>query len=175
MSTQSNKSEPGHLLPVVETRRSFLEKCMAALAGATIVGIVSPLMQGCEPSTVPTPPSGNTGGTGSSGGSGNEIVFDVSALTADGQVLATTTKGPDGFKIMLVRKSETAYNALSMRCTHQGCDVDDQLVAGKITCFCHGSQFDLDGNVTKSPATAPLRSYGTTYDPNTKKLTVRLQ
>jgi Rieske Fe-S protein len=143
-------------------RREFLRVCTNLLAGITIVGIAAPIFTGCEPSNVPTatgtpPPPGNDN-NGSTG-----TAFDVSSLTGDGQGLVTQTKGPDGYRIVIVRLSADQYTALSMRCTHEGCSVNPPS-GGQITCSCHGSQFELNGAVKRGPATQPLKTYQTTYD-----------
>lgn len=155
-------------LPELPSRRSFLEQCAGMLGGLTLIGVVAPVLTGCEPtSTGPV----NTGGTGS----GNTLTFDVAALANVGDALATTSKGPDGFTIMLTRLSEAEFAALSMRCTHESCVVDgNPAVNGPITCFCHGSRFGLDGTVINGPAASPLKRYTAAYDPTTKKLTVTL-
>lgn len=42
------------------------------------------------------------------------------------------------------------------RCTHLGCKLN-HIAADRISCPCHGSQFDvLTGNVLKGPAARPL-------------------
>lgn len=61
--------------------------------------------------------------------------------------------------ILLVKKSETEYKALYMKCSHE----DEILTATNTGLFCsaHGSAFDLDGSVQKEPATKPLRKFKT--------------
>lgn len=63
------------------------------------------------------------------------------------------------YDVLLVKKSETEYKAIYMKCSHQ----DQILVASKSGFFCsaHGSTFDLDGNVTKEPAINPLTTFNT--------------
>jgi Rieske Fe-S protein len=63
------------------------------------------------------------------------------------------------FDIVLVKKSDTSYNAFELKCTHQ----DNPLTATQTGFFCpsHGSAFDLDGKVTQEPAPAPLKKYTT--------------
>ena len=169
---QGSMMEKSGELPVLQSRRSFIERCAGMLGGLMVVGIVSPILTGCEPTSNGPVSSGNTGGTT---GSGNTLVFDVSALANDGESLATTSKGPDGFTIMITRLSATEYAALSMRCTHEGCSVDDRPAKnGPINCFCHGSAFGLDGHVINGPATAPLKRYTATHDAATSKLTITL-
>jgi len=149
-------------LPILETRREFIQRCIGSLAGITIIGTVAPLLAGCEISELkaPTP-------------SGNEVTFDVSSLTQDNQGLVTSQNGPDGAPILLVRLTTTEYVALSMRCTHEGCTVNPPM-ADAITCICHGSVYTLTGKVVQGPAPADLHNYPLTYDAASGKVTVTL-
>ena len=167
-STSNDSARP----PEFPSRREFIGRCAGMLGGFTLIGVVAPVLTGCEPtSTGPVNTGGNTGGTSN----GNTVVFDVAALVNVGDALATTSKGPDGFTIMLTRLSATEFAALSMRCTHESCIVDDTPQQnGPITCFCHGSRFGLDGAVINGPAAAPLKRYAATHDATTNKLTVTL-
>jgi Rieske Fe-S protein len=64
-------------------------------------------------------------------------------------------------------------SALSMRCTHKGCEVappDD----GIMICPCHDSRFDLSGAVAKPPATTPLKRYQTTYHADSRVVIIAL-
>lgn len=58
--------------------------------------------------------------------------------------------------------------ALSLICTHAGCDisVDGAVSSGSIQCFCHGSVFDGEGNVVRGPASRPLPHLVVTTDAN---------
>jgi Rieske Fe-S protein len=68
------------------------------------------------------------------------------------------------FDILLVKKSDTEYLALLMKCTHR----DNPLNATKDGLYCpaHGSRFDLNGDVLQEPATRPLKRYATSLDQN---------
>jgi Rieske Fe-S protein len=48
--------------------------------------------------------------------------------------------------------------ALSLICTHAGCDMSQNgsVSFGRIDCGCHGSIFDGQGNVQRGPANQPL-------------------
>jgi cytochrome b6-f complex iron-sulfur subunit len=56
------------------------------------------------------------------------------------------------------------YYALSRYCTHEGCDVNYQAAFNEIVCPCHGSQYDIYGNVILGPALAPLYVYATSIN-----------
>jgi Rieske Fe-S protein len=68
---------------------------------------------------------------------------------------------PEGwFYNIAIRKSSTdQYEALLMECTHQ----QNQLLANSngFKCPLHGSQFNINGQVTKGPAERPLKKYST--------------
>jgi Rieske Fe-S protein len=73
---------------------------------------------------------------------------------------------------LIVRRSAGVYLALSMRCTHKGCDVEPPKDA-VLVCPCHNSRFDLAGAVVKGPATIPLARYPLTYNSETGQVAVK--
>lgn len=56
-------------------------------------------------------------------------------------------------RIALLREGETVF-ALSLVCTHLGCTVN--VTAEGLSCPCHGSRFDRQGQVLQGPADRPL-------------------
>src|SRR3954465_13317057 len=56
-------------------------------------------------------------------------------------------------KVIVVRRGGQLY-AMSAVCTHRKCPVRPHDT--DLRCPCHGSRFDLDGHVTKGPATRDL-------------------
>lgn len=68
---------------------------------------------------------------------------------------------PQGFEFDIAVRKETddTFSALLMRCTH----ADNQVIptGSGFVCNLHGSRFDARGQVTKSPAEKPLKSYKT--------------
>lgn len=139
------------------SRRDFLRNCTQAIAGVSIIGVVAPLAAGCASS--------------SSAQRGTPTQYDVSSLTADRQGLLTTTNGPDGLPLLIVRRSASDYTVLSSRCPHKGCGVEAPK-GETIRCPCHGSTFDLSGAVTHGPAVGPLMSYPSSYDAMSHTVTV---
>lgn len=60
-------------------------------------------------------------------------------------------------RVAVIRDRETIY-ALDLVCTHLGCTVN--VTPTELVCPCHGSIFDIRGNVLKGPADRPLARYG---------------
>lgn len=84
-------------------------------------------------------------------------------ITIDGLPLSDRCAGQE--KIIVTRVSQSAFTALSARCTHQGCCTSPyQHQQNAIVCSCHGSRFDAHGNVLQGPATQPLKKYDTNFD-----------
>jgi len=54
------------------------------------------------------------------------------------------------------RDEDDTLHAVSLRCTHLGCLVRFNDAERSWDCPCHGSRFDVDGNVLEGPATKPL-------------------
>ena len=71
---------------------------------------------------------------------------------------AIRIRAPGAFAdIVLMRDVDGVLSALSMTCSHLGCQVrpgGDFLV-----CPCHGSTFDRRGAVVRGPAQKPLQTY----------------
>jgi len=59
-------------------------------------------------------------------------------------------------QVAVMRDGADIY-ALNLTCTHLGCTVT--VTPSEIVCPCHGSRFDLQGNVLKGPADRPLARY----------------
>lgn len=54
----------------------------------------------------------------------------------------------DDFIIVTENNTTTTYSA---HCTHLGCKID-KMENNQFVCPCHGSRYDLNGNVLKGPA-----------------------
>jgi len=66
---------------------------------------------------------------------------------------------------VLVR-SDNAFSALSLVCTHLGCTVESR--PDGFACPCHGSRFDLQGKLLRGPAAKPLAALRVETTPDGK-------
>ena len=60
-----------------------------------------------------------------------------------------------GNYVIINREEKT--KVLSSHCTHLGCTIN-QTENGRLICPCHGSEYDLNGNVVKGPAYKSLET-----------------
>jgi cytochrome b6-f complex iron-sulfur subunit len=77
-----------------------------------------------------------------------------------------------GSPIAVIRTGATSAVALSAVCTHAGCTIAYQESSMDLACPCHGSVFNLSGQVTGGPAPSALRMYVATV--NSSDITVAL-
>jgi len=140
-----------------ESRRGFLRICGgAALAGAALPAGLTQF--GCN--IVPEhteKPEGEFVSLYLGEYPELEVVGGMSIVMVDG--------GPTLAVVRLAESGDDAFAALDGLCTHAGCTLsgfDDD--ADELYCNCHGSSFDLDGEVTAGPAESPLGTYPVTHD-----------
>ena len=139
-------------------RRAFLKRTGITLTSLTLAGSLAEILASCASVTGPNVTHGTT-------------TIDISKLTTDGQFLTDTAVTPDGTPILVIRRNATTYTALSMYCTHSGCQVNTPS-GGSIYCACHGSRFNYDGSVTQGPASSPLTNYVVVLNAAAKTITV---
>jgi len=65
---------------------------------------------------------------------------------------------------VIVIKTSTGYEALSLICTHQGCTVN--FTGSGFICPCHGGSYNINGVVTSGPPPANLTQYTVTKTGN---------
>lgn len=68
------------------------------------------------------------------------------------------------YPIVVYRFSDNDYNALLLRCTHQGYELN--VNGDLISCTAHGSEFTNKGVVTQGPAERNLKSFPVTIEQN---------
>jgi cytochrome b6-f complex iron-sulfur subunit len=67
-------------------------------------------------------------------------------------------------RFYVVRLHDGGFLAVYRRCTHLGCAVPYDPEQGRFVCPCHGSAFELDGDVLNPPAPRPLDLFTLTID-----------
>ncbi len=67
-------------------------------------------------------------------------------------------------KVYIIRAKEGYFYAVSAVCTHLGCITNWKSEDGIIACPCHGSKFDLNGNVIAGPAPRSLPRFSISLD-----------
>jgi glycine/D-amino acid oxidase-like deaminating enzyme/nitrite reductase/ring-hydroxylating ferredoxin subunit len=81
-----------------------------------------------------------------------------------GQISSAADLAPDSAGVVrsgvdrtgVYRDPDGGLHAVSMRCTHLGCLVRFNAAEKSWDCPCHGSRFDVDGEVLEGPAVRPL-------------------
>ena len=76
-------------------------------------------------------------------------------------------------KYYLARLEDGGFLALSRTCTHLGCTVPWVSEEMRFACPCHGSRFDITGNVMDAPAPRPLDIYPISIENETIKVDIR--
>jgi Rieske Fe-S protein len=77
------------------------------------------------------------------------------------------------YPICVYRFNEEEYQALWMRCTHQGTEL--QASGEFLQCPAHGSEFNNKGRVTNGPADDNLRTFPVTFTNNNLFIDLRKQ
>lgn len=86
--------------------------------------------------------------------------------------LGTVTPFP-AHRFYLARLTDGGFLALDRRCTHLGCSVPWEEKTGQFVCPCHGSAFDIRGEVLASPAPRPLDTYPVRVENGVVRVDVR--
>jgi cytochrome b6-f complex iron-sulfur subunit len=121
------------------TRRRFLHIVAGGVGGVAAVGCMS---SGVGPEPVGDVPAGNV------------AILPVGSVRPLAAVPACVGRDANG------------VYAMTLTCTHAGCDMGQQgSVSGMgLFCACHGSRFDTNGNVVAGPAPQPLEHFAVTVD-----------
>lgn len=72
------------------------------------------------------------------------------------------------YPICVYRLSSTEYQALLMKCTHQGTEL--QVFGDRLQCPAHGSEFSISGAVKNGPAETALRTFSIIIDQENLKI-----
>nr|WP_319270644.1 Rieske (2Fe-2S) protein [uncultured Draconibacterium sp.] len=76
------------------------------------------------------------------------------------------------FDRFIVVNTNDNTRVFSSHCSHLGCKID-KVANGKLVCPCHGSEYDLSGNVIKGPAYKNLTEVNSTLTNDGKSIIVK--
>lgn len=120
------------------------------LIGGTVLVLAPKILESCTKSAMDT--MTNPGGTTP------VTSFDLDLSLTENAGLNTPGSSKIVHNIIIINVANT-FVALSSICTHQGCTVAYNPGAGDLECPCHGSVYNIAGNVLVGPAPSPLRAY----------------
>lgn len=140
--------------PALFDRRGFL-----TTAGALAVSSLLTAACGSDGST--TGPGGTPPLPAGVSLSGSTLQIDLAVATGLAPVNGYLIVSQPATIVLHLGNDE--FRAFTAVCTHSGCLVAN-FTDGRINCVCHGSQFDTLGNVVRSPATRPLRTFPATFN-----------
>ena len=87
----------------------------------------------------------------------------IPAGPTEGFAPGTVTAFPRG-QFYLARLEDGGFLAISRKCTHLGCTVPWVEEEKRFACPCHGSAFDIKGDVVNAPAPRALDLYPVTIE-----------
>jgi nitrite reductase/ring-hydroxylating ferredoxin subunit len=96
---------------------------------------------------------------------GAAVVPPIVAAGAASDVAINTLRAVPGAPAAIGRDGGGIFS-ISLVCTHSGCDIsqDGSVTPSRITCDCHNSIFDGQGNVLRGPARSALPHLAVTVD-----------
>ena len=84
------------------------------------------------------------------------VLSDHSDLEVAGETVLVEVDALD-LPLAVTRQSDDSFIVTGTECNHRGCGVERS--GDGFTCPCHGAEFDLDGSLSKGPATKSLIAY----------------
>jgi Rieske Fe-S protein len=154
------------------SRREFFAKSAGAIVVVSSSGLISSIITSC---TSPTAPTGNYSSLSIIQKTvvNNEIAIDIPSSPIVNKSTRALVKYNNGGSILVEHNPDDTYRAISGICTHQSCVVSGFDTNNDVfVCPCHGSRFDLNGNVVQGPAGSKLHQYITRVENNSLIITL---
>lgn len=148
----------------IENRRKFILN-LSSVVGAGLVFVpLAQLLSSCEHQE-PT------------GIKNKELIISLNEYPALNEIGKFQKITENNLPFLIIRKSPTEFLILSLKCTHQGCEVDVPDSKNIMNCYCHNSRFSADdGSVINGPDDgtniSSLQKYQYTYDSKTNQLKI---
>ncbi len=157
------------------SRRSFVETIFKAVAAIPILSLVVTFLQSCgnsnpsspSNSTTPSVPTSSSFQTIHTTANNGKITLSIDSSSSLANVGGAAYVDYQSGSILVDRANNDSFNVLSSTCTHQGCTITNFDTSTKqFICPCHGSQFNLNGQVVVGPARTSLTAYQNTFSNN---------
>jgi cytochrome b6-f complex iron-sulfur subunit len=97
--------------------------------------------------------------------SGSAVVVQIDSTSPLAAVGGTATVRSSGGSFLVARTGQDSFSALTSTCTHEACTITG-FDNTNFVCPCHGSKFTTTGRVVNGPASAPLRTFATSFANN---------
>jgi len=146
------------------SRREFFFKSAGTIAVISTSGLLGTIIASCSGSGPSGPSPVTTMSIIQGTVSNNEISIALGASSpiANKGSRAVVEYNNGGGAVLVEHNSDDTYRAISGICTHQGCIITDyDGTNNDFVCPCHGSRFDLSGNIVQGPAHSKLSEFTT--------------
>jgi len=140
------------------TRRSFLNTLWIVLGGVALAEFMAVVFAYLRPSK-----------SKARGENADSIITAGAVESFTSNSVTAFVRG----KFYLAQLEDGGFLALSRTCTHLGCTVPWVEKEMRFACPCHGSAFDITGNVIDPPAPRPLDIYPITIENKMIKVDIR--
>lgn len=142
------------------TRRNFFLKTAQSTIVLAIPALFGSFLESCSNPTGPGSAAGLQSVQGTT--SGSNVIVNVDSSSPISKTGTAAMVNFSNGSVLVDHPSTNVFNALSSICTHQGCQINSyDSGSSQFVCPCHGSRFDVNGQVTQGPAGAPLQKYQT--------------
>ena len=144
----------------MDRRKFFTTGCISCISG----GLMLSILEGCSSSKIIEAPI-----------AGSDMIVPLTHFEKGSQkefkkylVLQNEILQ---YPICVYRFDEYSYEALLMKCSHQGTEL--QVFGDKLQCPAHGSEFNNHGEVENGPANIPLRTFPVIITGNQLKISLK--
>ncbi len=157
------------------SRRLFVGKIFQGIAAIPFLSLIITFIESCgnsNPSSptnsaTPSAPSTTSFQTINTTVNNGKITLSIDSSSSLANAGGTAFVNYQSGSILVDRINNDSFNVLSSTCTHQGCTVNNFDSSTKqFICPCHGSQYNLSGQVVVGPAKAPLTAFQNTFSNN---------
>ena len=154
------------------SRRNFFVKILQSAAVIAIPAMLTTFLESCKNTLIG--PTGSQIMPKVSGTlSGSTVTVSVDSSSPLSKTGTAALVNYSGGSLLVDHPSGNTFNALSSTCTHQACQITGfDTGSGHFICPCHGSMFDVNGNVVQGPAGRPLPKYSSQLNGTQLTITV---